>query len=64
MEAAIETRGEQRQRLAEEQAEWEEQHSRMGERLKPANSAEEQVASDASPQADEGDNEGLDRGSS
>ncbi len=53
VEASIESRGEQRRRLAEEQAELEEQHSRMVERLQPATSTEEQVASDASPQTDE-----------
>ena len=53
VEASIETRGEQRQRLAADRAEWEEQHSRMIEQLLPANSAETQVVSDASPQADE-----------
>lgn len=64
VEASIESRGEQRQRLAEAQAEREEQHSRMMERLQPATSAEEQVASDASPQADEGESQGLGRGDS
>jgi len=59
VEASIETRGEQRQRLAEEQAESEEQHSRMMERLQPSTSAEERLASDASPQADEGPGQGL-----
>jgi hypothetical protein len=52
VEASIETRDEQRQRIAEERAEWKEQHNHMMERLRPANS-EAQVTSDAPHQANE-----------
>ncbi len=55
VEASIESRGEQRRRLAEEQAERDEQHNRMMERLQPATTAEEQVQSHASTQAVEGE---------
>jgi len=63
VEASIEARGEQLQRLAEERAEREDQQSRLMEQLQPADSAETQAVAGASPEEDQSETDSTEANS-